>query len=105
MAFVRTVTHTIPFERVEELQQGADLWLRIVSAQKLIAQESSGMLDFRVWITQNPDGAARVVNVTSWYTLEDMQNFANDPDLRAQEREVRKLAEADPAVDVFEVIG
>ena len=105
MAFVRTVTYTFPYSKITELQTGTDLWLRLVSAHKLIAQESEGMLDTGVWITQSPNGEMRVVNVTEWYSIEEMEHFANDPDVKFHETEVLKHTTGAPLVEVYEVIG
>ena len=106
MAFVRTITYTFPYENIGELQVGTDTWLRLVSAHKLLAQESLGMLDTGVWITQNSDtGAVRVVSVTEWSSLEDMQAFASDPDVRLQETAITRLTTGAPAVEIYEVIG
>ncbi|SRR5579875_2369679 len=105
MAFVRTITYTFPYDKIEELQTGTDTWLRLVSAHKLIAQESLGMLDTGVWITQDSDGTVRVKSVTEWFSLEDMQAFATDPDVQMHEREITRLTSQPPAVEIFEVIG
>lgn len=106
MAFVRTITYTFPYANILELQPGTDLWLRLVSAHKLIAQESLGMLDTSVWITQNPDnGDASVVSVTEWDSLDDMQAFATDPDVQMHESEITKLTTGAPVVQVYEMIG
>jgi heme-degrading monooxygenase HmoA len=105
MAFVRTITYTFPYAQINELQPGTDTWLRLVSAHKLLAQESEGMLDTGVWMTQNPDGDVRVVSVTEWYSLDEMQSFASDPDVRHHETEITKLTAGDPTVEIYEVIG
>jgi len=105
MAFVRTITYTFPYDKIEELQTGTDTWLRLVSAHKLLAQESLGMLDTGVWLTQDPDGTVRVKSVTEWFSQEDLQAFATDPDVRLQEGEITKLTTGAPAVEIFEVIG
>lgn len=105
MAFVRTITYTFPYDKITELQMGTDTWLRLVSAHKLIAQESEGMLDTGVWITQAANGELRVVSVTEWYSIEDMQRFANDPDVQHHETTITRLTTGAPTVEVYEVMG
>ncbi len=105
MAYVRTITYTFPYANITELETGTDTWLRLVSAHKLIAQESEGMLDTGVWITQDADGSARVTSVTEWYSVEDLDNFATDPDVRLHETEITKLTTGTPKIDIYEVIG
>jgi hypothetical protein len=105
MAFVRTITYTFPYENITELEVGTDTYLRLVSAHKLIAQESEGMLDTGVWITQDPDGSVRVKSVTEWYSVEDLDSFATDPDVRLHENEITKLTTGTPVVEIYEIIG
>lgn len=106
MAYVRTVKYTFPYSRIERLQVGTDLWLRLVSANKLIAQESEGMLDTGVWMTQDPDGSLRVVSYTEWYSLEDLRAFGNDPDVQHHETALSDAAVAGTkTVDIYETLG
>jgi heme-degrading monooxygenase HmoA len=105
MAFVRTITYTFPYKNASELEVGTDTWLRLVSAHKLLAQESEGMLDTGVWITQDTDGTLRVKSVTEWYSVEDLDSFATDPDVRLHENEITKLTTGTPTVEIFEVMG
>lgn len=106
MAYVRTVSYTFPYQRIERLQVGTDLWLRLVSANKLIAQESEGMLDTGVWMTQQADGSLRVVSYTEWYNLDNLKAFNDDPDVRHHETELGDAAmPGTKAVDVYETLG
>jgi hypothetical protein len=106
MAYVRSVSYTFPYNAINRLQNGTDLWMRLVPAQKLIAQESNGMLDTGVWITQNGDGSLRVFTNTERYTLEDLQSFAEDPDIVHHEHALAEAAVAGSrVVDVYETLG
>lgn len=106
MAYVRTISYTFPYERIEELQRGTDLWLRLVSANKLIAQESTGMLDTGVWMTQEEDGAVRIVSYSEWYSIDDLQNFALDPDVRLHETAISKATKTgEPSVEIYQTMA
>ncbi len=106
MAYVRTIRYTFPYSEILRLQNGTDLWLRLVSAQKLIAQESSGMLDTGVWMSQNADGSLHVLSYTEWYTLEDLQSFASDPDVKHHETALAAESVAGTStVEVFETLS
>lgn len=105
MAYVRTISYTFPYERIEEFRPGSDLMLRLVSAHKLLCQESPGLLDTGVWMTQEPAGSIRVVSYTEWYSLEDIQAFATDPDVEHQEATITKVAASAPTVEIYQTIG
>lgn len=106
MAYVRTVSYTFPYSEILRLQLGADLWMRLVSAQKLILQESNGMLDSGVWISQNPDGSLHVVSYSKWYGIEDLQAYATDPDTAHHEEALAAAAAPNPrGVEVFETLS
>ncbi len=106
MSFVRTITYTFPYERIGDLQQGTELWLRLVSANKLICQESEGMLDTGVWVRQLPDGALQVVSYSKWYSMEDLSSFGNDPDVKHHEAKIGEVSSvAPPVVDAYEVMS
>ncbi len=106
MAYVRQVSLTFPYGDITRLQTGSDLWMRLVAAQKLILQESSGMLDSGVWITQLADGSIKVMSYSEWYSLEDLHSFDNDPDLKHHEAELIGAAVPDSRTyEVFETIG
>jgi hypothetical protein len=106
MAFVRTITYTFPYEQIGELQPGSETWMRLVPANKLICQESEGMLDTGVWIRQLADGALQVVSYTEWYSIEDLNSFNGDPDVRHHEAAIgRSSTVAPPVVTIYETIG
>jgi hypothetical protein len=106
MAFVRKVTYTFPYERIYELQTGSELQMRLVPATKLHAQESTGMLDMGVWVTQLSDGSIKVVSYTEWYSVEDLQSFGSDPDVSNNEDTLsRATLGGKRDVEIYEVIG
>ena len=105
MGYVRTVTYVLPYSKIEELQSGTDMFMRLVPAHKLIAQESNGMLDTGVWVTQHQDGTIQIVSYTEWYSLEDLHAFYNDPDVRHHEAVITESANGKPDILVYEVIG
>jgi hypothetical protein len=106
MSFIRTVTYTFPYERINDFNVGTDLQMRLVAAHKLICQESSGMLDTGVWLTQLSDGKLRAVSFTKWYSVEDLQAFADDPDVRHHEGVITTATtDGNREVEIYEVIG
>jgi len=106
MGFVRTITYTFPPERVVDLQKGTDLYLRLVAANKTICQNSPGLLDTGVWITQGDDGNIRVVSYSEWDSIEDMQAFAGNAYTVRQEQIIAQAASVSPPhVDTYEIMG
>ena len=106
MAFVRTVTYTFPYEKIEEVVvSGTDTYMRLVPAHKLLAQESSGMLDTGVWVTQERNGTLQVVSYTEWSSMEELHAFGNDPDVRHHESVISESTTGAPAITVYQVIG
>jgi len=106
MSFIRTITYTFPYERINEFQFGTELHMRLVPAHKLITQESSGMLDTGVWVTQLTDGELKVVSFTKWYSVEELQAFASDPDVTVHETSIsKKTVDGTADVVVYEVMG
>jgi heme-degrading monooxygenase HmoA len=106
MAFVRTVSYTFPYERINDLVPGTDLQMRLVPAHKLICQESNGMIDTGVWVTQDRDGTMRVVSYTEWSSVNDLQTFANDADVKHHEEIItRATKDGQKTVDIYEVMG
>ncbi len=107
MAYVRTVTYTFPYARITDvLESGTDIWMRLVPANKLLAQESSGMLDTGVWVTQEREGTLRVVSYTEWYSLEELNAFGSDPDVRHHEAAISEATvDGKPEITVYETMG
>lgn len=106
MGFVRTVNYTFGPEWVVELQRGSDLYLRLVAAHKSFCQNSAGLLDAGVWITQETGGNIRVLSYSEWDSIENMAAFAEDPYITRQERIIGQAASVvPPRVDTYEVIG
>jgi|GEM_PF-812553 heme-degrading monooxygenase HmoA len=106
MGFVRTVTYTFGPEKIVDLQKGSELYLRLVAANKAICQNSPGLLDTGVWISQEDDGNIRVLSYSEWDSIEDMQAFATNPLTVRQERIISQAATAaPPQVHTYEILG
>lgn len=107
MGYVRTITYTFPYEKIEHFNNGTELYMRLVAAHKLLCQDSGGLIDTGVWITQQRDGILKVVSYTEWYSLEDLNSFAQNSDVMHHENVITKasLPTVPPSVDIYEVIG
>lgn len=104
MAFVRTMTFTVPAQRTHELEPGHNLYLAAVHGVKIAAQNSPGFHRGGVWMQRQPDGAVRVFMYSQWYDLENIENYSNIPMVRDFERDVSTYL-SQPVVDVYEVMG
>jgi heme-degrading monooxygenase HmoA len=106
VGFVRTITYTFGPERITELQKGRELFLRLVAANKSICQNSPGLLDTGVWISQEDDGNIHVLSYSEWDSIEDLEAFAGSPVTRRQERIIGQAATAaPPRVHTYEIMG
>ena len=104
MSFVRTLTFTVPPNRIEELNPGHNLYLAAVHGIKIAAQNTSGFHRGGVWMQRQPDGAVKVFMYSQWYDLDNIEDYANIPMVRDFERDVSAYLST-PVVDVYEVMG
>ena len=104
MAFVRTITFTVPTERTRELEPGHNLYLAAVHGIKIAAQNTPGFHRGGVWMQRLPDGAIKVLMYSQWYELDNIESYASIPMVRDFERDVSTYLST-PVVDVYEVMG
>lgn len=104
MAFVRTLTFSVPPERTEELEPGHNLYLAAVHGVKIAAQNTPGYHRGGVWMQRQPDGSVKVLMYSQWYDLANIQDYANIPMVRDFERDVSKYLNT-PVVDIYELMG
>src|SRR6476619_5386448 len=104
MAFVRTLTFTVPSERTEELEPGHNLYLATVHGMRLAATNTSGFHRGGVWAQRQQDGAVKIVIYSQWYDLANIQEYSNIPMVRDFERDVSTYLST-PVVDIYEVLG
>ena len=104
MAFVRTLTFTVPQARTQELEPGHNLYLAAVHGIKIAAQNTPGYHRGGVWMQRQPSGDVKVFMYSQWYDLDNIQDYANIPMVRDFERDVTTYLST-PVVDVFEVMG
>ena len=104
MAFVRTLTFTVPAERTHELQPGHNLFLAAVHGIKIAAQNVPGFHHGGVWMQRQPDGAVKVVVHSQWYELDNIEDYSSVPMVRDFEKDVATYLST-PVIDIYEVIG
>jgi hypothetical protein len=104
MAFVRTLTFTVPPERTQELDPGHNLYLAAVHGIKIAAQNVQGYHRGGVWMQRQPNGAVKVVAYSQWYELDNIETYSNIPMVRDFEKDVSTYLST-PVVDIFEVMG
>ena len=104
MAFVRTITFTVPPERTVELQPGHNLYLAAVHGIQIAAQNTEGYHRGGVWMQRQPNGAVKVVAYTQWYDLDNIENYANTPMVRDFEKDVSTYLSR-PVIELYEVMG
>jgi hypothetical protein len=104
MAFIRTVTFTVPSERTQELEPGHNLYLASVHGLKIAAQNTQGFHRGGIWMQRQPDGAVKVLMYSQWYELDNIEAFANIPMVRDFEKDVSKYLST-PIIDIYEVMG
>jgi hypothetical protein len=104
MAFVRTLTFTVPKERVHELEPGHNLYLASVHGIKIAATNTEGYHRGGVWMQRQPDGAVKVTMYSQWYELENIDAYANIPMVQDFERDVSTYL-SKPIIEVYEVMG
>ena len=104
MAFVRTVTFTVPSERTQELNPGHNLYLAAVHGVKMAAQNVPGYHRGGVWAQRLPDGSIKVLIYSQWYGLDDLESYSSLPMVRDFERDVSTYLST-PVIEVFEVLG
>jgi hypothetical protein len=104
MAFVRTLTFTVPAERTQELDPGHNLYLAAVHGIKMAAQNVQGYHRGGVWMQRQPDGSIRVVAYSQWYELDNIATYSNIPMVRDFEHDVATYLST-PVIDIYEVMG
>ncbi|MBF6613614.1 MAG: hypothetical protein IVW55_10850 [Chloroflexi bacterium] len=104
MAFIRTLTFSVPTDRTHELEPGHNLYLASVHGIKIAAQNTPGYHRGGVWMQRLPDGSVKVVSYTQWYELDNIENYANIPMVRDFEKDVSTYLST-PVVEIYEVMG
>jgi hypothetical protein len=104
MAFVRTMTFTVPTERTQELDPGHNLYLAAVHGVKIAAQNVQGFHRGGVWMQRQPDGAIKVMIYSQFYELDNIETYSNIPMVRDFEKDVSTYLTS-PVVEIFEVMG
>jgi hypothetical protein len=104
MAFVRTLTFTVPAERSHELEPGHNLYLAAIHGIKIAAQNVQGFHRGGVWVQRLPDGSIKVLQYSQWYELDNIETYANVPMVRDFEKDVSTYLSV-PVVEIYEVIG
>jgi hypothetical protein len=104
MAFVRTITFTVPPDRTHELDPGHNLYLASVHGIKIAAQNIQGFHRGGVWMQRQPDASIKVFMYSQWYELDNIETYANVPMVRDFERDVAQYLST-PVVEIFEVMG
>lgn len=105
MSYVRTITYTFPAEKLPELYRGSTLFLRVVSINKLLCQESDGLIDNGVWVKQDPEGLVKVISYTEWSGLNDMDDFDKNDQVTRQETIIAEMGIEPSVIEKYEVIS
>lgn len=104
MAFVRTLSFTVPTEQTHQLEPGHNLYLAAVHGVKIAAQATPGYHRGGVWMQREPDGSVKVVVYSQWYDLDNIENYSSIPMVRDFERDVSTYLST-PVINIYEVMG
>jgi heme-degrading monooxygenase HmoA len=104
MAFVRTVSFTMPQDEADQIRPGTRSYTALVPGRKFMAQAQSGLIQTNVWRSTNRSGMVNFVIFTEWSTLEDLNAYASVPVIKEIEQALS--TESNPVqIQVYEVIG
>src|SRR5690242_16987169 len=77
MPYVRTLTFTVPPDRVDELSPGHNLYLAAVFGTQIAAQNTQGYQKGGVWMQRQTEGSTLVFMFSQWDELDSMEAYAN----------------------------
>jgi heme-degrading monooxygenase HmoA len=104
MSYIRTATFTLPRDEGSKILPGNKIYNALIPARKYVAQAIDGLIQTAVWRTTNASGSLTFVIFTEWSTLEDMQDYVNNPDIKEIEN-LLDTPESPLLVSVYEAIG
>ena len=79
MPYVRTLTFTVPPERVEELSPGHNLYLAAVFGTQIAAQNSQGYQKGGVWMQRQTEGLNKGLHVHAMGRVDSMEAIETVP--------------------------
>ena len=103
MAFVRTVTFTLPREDANEIRPGGPVYNSLVGGSKYIAQFAPGLIQTGMWRGVGTGGNILFTMFTEWSSLAELQVYANQTTIKEIETLLKGTAPV--TVNVYEVIG
>ena len=104
MAYVRTTSFRLSRDEGNKVLPGFHIYNALVPARKFIAQTIDGLVQTAVLRSTNASGDLNFVIFTEWSTLEDLQNYANHPDIVEIENFLN--SEEHPIqINIYEAIG
>ncbi|HST06391.1 MAG TPA: hypothetical protein VLQ48_16890 [Chloroflexia bacterium] len=104
MPYVRTLTFTVPPERVEELSPGHNLYLAAVFGTQIAAQNSQGYQKGGVWMQRQTDSSIKVFMFTQWDEVDSMESYESVPMLIDFMKDVSTYL-SPTSVEIYEVLG
>lgn len=104
MAVVRTLSFTVPADRVHELSPGHNLYLAAVLGTQIAAQNVQGYHKGGVWMQRQTDGSTRVLMFSQFDELDHLEAYSSLPMLRDFEKDVSKHL-SPVVVEIYEVLG
>jgi hypothetical protein len=103
MAFVRTISFTLPREDANEIRPGNPVYNGLVGGSKYIAQFTSGLIQTGVWRSAQAGGSILFTMFTEWSSIEELQAYANQDTIKEVETLLHGTTPV--TVNVYEVIG
>ncbi len=104
MPYVRTLTFTVPPDRVEELSPGHNLYLAAVFGTQIAAQNTQGYQKGGVWMQRQTEGSILVFMFSQWDELDSMESYANVPMLLDFMKDVSTYL-SPVKLEIYEVLG
>lgn len=86
MAYIRTTTFSLRRDEAEVIKPGEQVYNVLVAARKFLAQSLDGLVQTALWRSTNASGRVQFVIMTEWATLEDMQEYVNNPTIQEMEK-------------------
>lgn len=103
MAFVRTLTFTLPRDDADTIRPGNPVYNGLVGGAKYIAQFAPGLIQTGVWRSAVASGNIMFTMFTEWSSLEELQTYASQATIREIESLLKNTTPV--TVNVYEVIG
>jgi heme-degrading monooxygenase HmoA len=104
MSYIRTTAFSLPRDEAVKILPGNRVYNALIPARKYVTQAIDGLIQTAVWRSTNASGGINFVIFTEWSTLEDMQGYANDPDIKEIE-DLLSTDESPLVINVYETIG